>query len=579
MAEAPERRVTELKTTVPLRPPEQVARLDRMGSFFQTRISFMRTLIRRMHREEWRFSTGLFDLDENGYGRVVYVVHTPHGDFSFVAFSHHLDPQDRTDRVIAERWDATFTLVDGMVEAADLDRLEANIPLQESGRCSASELVLSRANKSVRLFNYVAECLAEGNQPDMAELAPIGYLMRTTAVYGNGKFGLGDFPKLHDRPVLNAPFQAELLTVYMIRTFAIALVEHVARMRNPHKAVPMAAEQRRILGIGNATGLGMAPFLVKHPILIHKWLHARETALARVRGVGQADADTRERFMDLLDRAVDHVAQWNVEDVRQQERIFTLRGELATLQAACRQNLDEVLAEHMPWDGLFRRVEAACSLEAQELTVSLLLELYPSLVDDLTDRMASDEIEAVDPAMTLAELKSIIERDYDWALGIDFSIPKSQHYFWYYSEGKEEPRRGPRFEEDGADCEMRLGFGRDVSELHKALGALDAGDLGQLTAEFLLANPQYRAAARRVQTLRHYPYGEIRNNLLGEDCLPIDLLRCKLSFFGATKWDPKSDLWTRITMYQGAPHIEDLGDASADDWSFPVAHNSTGAPA
>ena len=193
MAEALDRRETERRTTVPLRPPEQVARLDRMGSFFQTRISFMRTLVRRMHREEWRFTTGLFDLDENGYGRVVHVVHTPHGDFSFVAFSHHLDPEDRTDRVIAERWDATFTLVDGAVDAADLDRLEANIPLQEAGRCSASELVLSRANKSVRLFNYVAECLAEGNQPDMAELSPVGYLMRTTAVYGNGKFGAGRF--------------------------------------------------------------------------------------------------------------------------------------------------------------------------------------------------------------------------------------------------------------------------------------------------------------------------------------------------------------------------------------------------
>ena len=177
----------------------------------------------------------------------------------------------------------------------------------------------------------------------------------------------------------------------MIRTFAIALVEHVARMRNPQKAVPMAAEQRRILGIGNATGLGMAPFLIKHPILIHKWLHARETALARVRSVDHADAETRDRFTELLDRAVDHVEQWNVDDRRQQDRIVTLRGELAALRTAYREKPDRVLPEHMPWDSLFRRIEAACSLEAQELAVSLLLELYPSLVDDLTDRMASDE--------------------------------------------------------------------------------------------------------------------------------------------------------------------------------------------
>ena len=74
-----------------------------------------------------------------------------------------------------------------------------------------------------------------------------------------------------------------------------------------------------------------------------------------------------------------------------------------------------------------------------------------------------------------------------------------------------------------------------------------------------------------MQTLHLHPYGEIRNNLLASDCLPIDLLRCKLSFFGATKWDPKSDLWTRITLYQGAPHIDELGEADVDDWAFPVS--------
>ena len=39
---------------------------------------------------------------------------------------------------------------------------------------------------------------------------------------------------------------------------------------------------RRYLGIGNATGLGMAPFLVSHPKLINAWMTARETAIARV---------------------------------------------------------------------------------------------------------------------------------------------------------------------------------------------------------------------------------------------------------------------------------------------------------
>ena len=48
------------------------------------------------------------------------------------------------------------------------------------------------------------------------------------------------------------------------------------------------------------------------------------------------------------------------------------------------------------------------------------------------------------------------------------------------------------------------------------------------------------------------------------------MLRCKLSFFGAAKFDPKSDRWTRITLYQGAPTASELHDSNADDWWLPV---------
>ena len=85
------------------------------------------------------------------------------------------------------------------------------------------------------------------------------------------------------------------------------------------------------------------------------------------------------------------------------------------------------------------------------------------------------------------------------------------------------------------------GFGREVNGLYAELSRLDGDGLNSLTAEFLLRRPKWRSTVRRVQTLTRFPYGEIRNNLLGRDCLPIDLLRCKLSFFGATKLDPKSD--------------------------------------
>ena len=35
-----------------------------------------------------------------------------------------------------------------------------------------------------------------------------------------------------------------------------------------------------MLGVGNSTGLGMAPFLINHPQLLNNWINAKETALA-----------------------------------------------------------------------------------------------------------------------------------------------------------------------------------------------------------------------------------------------------------------------------------------------------------
>ncbi len=83
-------------------------------------------------------------------------------------------------------------------------------------------------------------------------------------------------------------------------------------------------------------------------------------------------------------------------------------------------------------------------------------------------------------------------------------------------------------------------------------------------------HPEHRAIALRIQTGAQMPYFEIRDNTIGADLVPVDMLRFKLAFFGASKFDPKSDRWTRITMYQGAPTAQDLQDGFGDDWWLPV---------
>lgn len=553
------------------RPPETVMRLARVGSFHPTRISFTRTLVRRMAGEAWRFERTLFELDARGIGTAVYRVDTPAAPIWFVVFADHLEPADRTDRVIAEKWDATFTLTTREPDAAVLARLEANIPLQEAGRCSSGEMVLSRANKSVRLFEHVVEALAQGRQPDRAKILDVGYLVRTTAVYGNGKFGLADLDQVRAAGVFGLPFQAEMLCVFLARQFSLDWVEHIASMRAPETFAPMEDALKRALGVGNATGLGMAPFLIGHPKLINAWIEARETALARVRAVTEAAPEVLERFHALLDRASEHVRQWPTTDTLQQVRCAELLDDLVTLRetlANTRQTLS--------WDGLVDWAESHLRLEAQELLNSVLIELYPALVDDLENQTGSDEVMRLAPTMTLRDLKFLIERDYHWALDFDFSTDTANARFWYRSEEKEEPRLGWRAREPGADKEIRIAIARDVSKLHGILAEQESEMLQATVGEFLMAFPEWRQTARRVQSLAGLGYAEFRDNLIDEACRPIDLLRCKLSMFGATKFDPKSDLWTRIAMFQGAPLAEGLDASDVDDWAFPFLAGEAG---
>ncbi len=554
-----------------LRAPDQVMRLERMGSFFPTRLSFMRTLIRRLADEQAVVSRPVWEISDDGFGRAVYSVWLSGYQYSLVAFSTPLDPSQRTDRVIAEAWDSTYVLFDGTPTTADLDRLQLAAPTQEAARYRPSELSLSRANRSVRLFDHVVDSLSAGHQPDEEMIASVGYLMRTTAVYGNGKFGIADRSNFADRPGMADPFRAEMLSVWLTREFTHDLVEHVARRRSPDTFVALEPRLRRHLGIGNSTGLGMAPYLVSHPILINNWMTARETALARVRAIETPSRASTEAVRALLGRARRHVDQWNVADQRQSERIAVLRRELVEVHALVDSPW---LDGDSPWDRLV--VESSrWSIETQELIVALLLEPHGELVDELATQMSSPISPTLDPSMTVGELADIVRDGFDWALELDFDSVPETIQFWYVSEEKLEPRLGLRYEEAGAELEQPLDIARRVKAL---VADLENSDSTESLAVFLDRLPGHRFAALRAQNLSRFPYAEIRDNLIGEGCLPIDMLRSKLSFFGASKFDPKSDRWTRITLYQGAPVASDVANADAlanpDDWWLPVLEES-----
>ncbi len=352
-------RAKPVLAAIELRAPGIVMKLDRLGSAHQTRLSFLRTLLRRMRAESWRIVRERFDVDARGIGTAVYAVHVGERVYSLVAFSHEIAPEKRTDRVIAEEWDATFALHDGLPDEDAIDRLGANVPRQEAGRYLASELVLARANRSVRLFDQVLSALSQGRQPDAASVEATGYLMRTTAVYGNGKFGLADRDLIKDRPELAGPFQAEMLTVYLIRLFTVDLVEHLARLRGGPRAARLDPALRRRFGIGNSTGLGMAPFMVRHPALLDRWITARETALARARHKEPAAEAAITSFRAALKSSHRLVAAWATQDIEQERRISQLGEDLRRIE---RFATDEIFAARRPFDAIYRFAEAELSL-------------------------------------------------------------------------------------------------------------------------------------------------------------------------------------------------------------------------
>lgn len=541
--------------------------IERLGRLFPYRLSFMRILVRRLMQEKWRIQRVRFDLDDEGYGVSIYEIQAPENLFSFVVFSSFLDPSRRSDRVIAEEWDMTVTLCEGRVDEHRLERFRQNVPLQENGRLDSGCLVLSRANKSARTFEHVVSALAEGKQPSVATMAKVGYLYRTTAVYGSGKFGMADWEKVRTKyRDFGRPFSAEMFSCYMIRQYSLDQAEFLARKRSPDKAVPMQDTLKRYIGIGNATGLGMAPYLINHPMLISRWIEIRETALAKALQHGEFSPQALIRFASLVKKAMRHLSEIATENKDQNAINEATRVEAGEFL----QWLEAGLETLQSWQDVVAHYNDSCSVETQELLNTLLIEIYPEHVNDLEEDMCVAECYEHSPEMSATELRDLIQTNYDWALEVDFTAEQTRAVFWYRSEEKMEPRIGSRGIDTGADRELNVGIAWSVRRCYDALAEMLDRDDEISVGEFLFECPQHRQVVRRLQTLAKFHYGDIRTNFLDVDVMPIHLLRCKLSFFGVSKFDPRSRFWVRNTMFQGAPLVSDIGQEFLDDWCFPV---------
>ena len=547
---------------VELRNPNIVMKLSKLGSFHQSKLSFLRSFLKEF--KDWNYKRDLFELNELGFGTAVYSFKKNNRVYSLICFANDLNESERSDRVIATKWDAAFTLHDGVPTKQDIERLRNEVPKQEVGRLSYRELTLSRANKSVRVFNHVVDNLSEGKQPDISLLSSVGYLYRTTSVYGSGKFGLADRFRIKDREEIYGPFRLEMMLVYLVRQFTFDQVNHVAKHKNPKKAVSLDLEICRNLGIGNSTGLGMAPFIVNHPTLLNNWILARETVLKEIREIQKVEKKDSNLFKEYLKKSIKNIISWNTESEYQQKKIKSLLIDLNKFISFIEKDFN--FSNEFAFNTIYLWLERNSGDECIEYVVSMMMEPYDQIVNPLINKMSSDEEQYfnIPTDRTVLELRNILEIKYKQILKIDFSKNENNQNFWFISKNKEEPRLADRFEEKGSDLEQPLAIARDIKKLHEALSVSKNSSTIDI---FLLKNNHLRHVVRRAFIVEKFPYSEIQDNTIGKSIVPIDMLRLKLSFFGALKFDPRSDKWLRICMFQGAPLPEQLKNYN-DGWIY-----------
>ena len=540
---------------VELRDPNVIMKLSRLGSFHQSKLSFLRSFLDEF--KDWEYSRDLFNLDSGGYGVAIYSFKKNKRVYSLVCFANKIDDNDRSDRVIATKWDAAFTLHDGVPSKKDIERLKNEVPRQEVGRLSYKELTLSRANKSVRVFNHVVENLSKGIQPDLNLLEKVGYLYRTTAVYGSGKFGLADRFRIKNRAEINGPFRLEMMLVYLVRQFTFDQVNHVAKHKDPKNAVNLDPKICRNLGIGNSTGLGMAPFIVNHPTLLNNWILSREIALKKIREIENVNSKDRDLFKKCVKDSLKNITSWNSESEFQIKKINSLLINVKKFLEFLENQLD--FKSPYPFNQIYLWLEKETCEETIEYIVSMMMEPFDEIVQPLIKNMSSDEERyfRIPTERTILELKNILKQRYPDILKIDFEDKSNLRNFWFISKNKEEPRYADRFEEEGAELEQPLAIARDIKRLNDQLNSCK----DDLTIDrFLMNNSDLRHVVRRAFIIEKFPYAEIQDNTISENVVPIDMLRLKLSFFGALKFDPRSDKWLRICMFQGAPLPNELKD-------------------
>ena len=551
------------------RNPSVVMAPEELGTARQTRHSFSRALVRHAVRNGWQVNRRKWDLDEKGKGTAIYSVNFGNEVVELVIFSHVIDEEMRNDRVIAQDWDVTAALVLGHVTDDHLLQLSENVRKQEDGRADSKTLIWSRANRSQRFFTYIVECLMAGKQPESQKMSESAYILRSTAFYGNGKFGMKDFDGLGGDHPLATPYRMQMLAAWLMRDFGSDLVNHCAKA-NSDSAASLDPNWRRYLGLGNATGLGMVPYPIRHPQVLDAWVALRELPLTNALQQSWApDSAELQRLIQLLNRAKTYFAEKVKLETAPYPSGPILSGKLEKiLNCALEFQLNSTMLNQpvtLPGKRL-HEIALADSIELRQIVDSILIELDGSLDDEIEQILICTDRTYLEPDMDIEVLKNMVESVYGWVNNFNFENKKETSKFWFYSQNNQEPRRGLRKRGNSPVTEHPVGVASDVWKLKKDLAICVPGEK---VGAFIASHPEHWGIIERIQSVSNLPYAEAHINPLAEDFVPLDLQRFQLAIYGMENFNPQSTDWLRVTLYQGAPIVSDLlNKESKDDWLF-----------
>lgn len=558
-----------------LRPEDEVMRPEILRAIKATRFSFARSLLARMSENRWRIELASIDIDQEGAGRLIYTIWAEGRKFLFGVMSFPPQETEYAGRIADGGFDFIGTIMDGSADHArvmgELDEFATKL---WSGRTDNGTYGWTQANRSNRFFDHTTESLASGRQPDIEYLASGGgYIVRNAGYFGNGRFGTRSWQSLEPGHPFSEPYHLDMLALYLFRTVGFDIVEAVARLRNPTGAVPLRADLKRKLGIGNSSGVGMVAALVRWPAWMSAYNFPRELALAYAFGQrGRIEPERADRVRDLLERASHYYREQPDCPVPEIERPARLASDLHDLAVSTeelfRQGRAKGREASYPWAALSELVTRTGSAELREQIHAIILDAFPEF-SDACARLFPEAMKirrVLRPGMSVGHLRLLIRNRFCWATSIDYGVTGARAYFWYRSEEHGENRRGEIGIDPGEANQTFIDVAGAVNALARELAPLPAS-MG--VGHFLMKDPEFTHVVTRVQLAEYLPYSEIRGNLIDQRFLPMDGIRFLLSMMGLECSHPHNTRWVKGVFLQGAPTPEEIAGGGVIDWIFP----------